>query len=109
MSNLTTKLNNHPLIRHTTKVYNLVCDEFDSATVGSVILGIGDIVWLSHDIAKNGFTTVYFVIAMLFLIGNVMLVIGIRQHHTNIKRKADKRKYKRSVKKLINREVNQYD
>lgn len=87
-------------------------DDYDSATIGSVILGIGDIVWLSYDVVKNGFTTPYMVIALLFLIGNILLIVGLSQHHAHIKsinasrkqRKADKED---SIIHALEQEANQ--
>ena len=56
-------------------------NDFDYATIGNLILGIGDITWLTRDILHNGFLTVYAVIALLFLLGNVMTVYGLHIHH----------------------------
>ncbi len=59
-------------------------DDFDTATIGSVVLGIADIIWLSHDITKNGTADVYNIIGFMFLLGNILLVIGFRQHHIQL-------------------------
>ena len=70
------------LLQHAhTLVLKVTFDEFDSATIGSVILGVGDIVWLTKDILHNGIGLAYTSIALLFLVGNVLLVIGLHQHH----------------------------
>lgn len=94
------------LIRHAHKyIFNV--DEFDSATIGSIILGIGDIVWLSYDVMKNGFGNTYMFIALLFLIGNVLLVVGLRQHHSHLHqvraaRKAAKKEFVRALEDSVN-------
>lgn len=71
-------------------------DEYGYATYGSVVLGIGDIVWLSKDIIHNGFVLTYGIIALLFLVGNVILVLGLHEHHKHIKEsKANRRELKK--------------
>ena len=61
-------------------------DDFDYATYSSILLGIGDILWLAHDIASRGFNGHYAVIGAVFLMGNLGLVIGLRKHHTATRR-----------------------
>lgn len=83
-------------------------DDFDSATIASVILGIGDITWLTHDIMRNGFSWMYFIIGMLFLIGNIGLAIGLYQHNTvitPIKRKSAKAEYIEILKNNVGDEL----
>lgn len=86
-------------------------DAFDSATVGSAILGIGDVLWLSHDIYNNGVQGLYVLIAALFILGNVLLVVGLRQHHmrgkTNKARRLnEKLDRKEHVDKVLEQELN---
>jgi hypothetical protein len=94
------------LIRHAHRyIFNV--DEFDSATIGSIILGIGDIVWLSHDIMKNGMTHAYVIIALLFLVGNILLIVGLRQHHSHLHqvraaRKAAKKEFVKALEDSAN-------
>ena len=101
-------LRNNNLIRHTHRfILNTFYDEFDAATVGSVILGIGDIVWLSKAILLNGFGNTYSIIAILFLVGNALLIIGLRQHHERAKDvKAKKKIVKKDNEKHIHDEAN---
>ncbi|CAB4212649.1 hypothetical protein UFOVP1437_50 [uncultured Caudovirales phage] len=96
------------LIRHTHRlVLNTIYDEFDAATVGSVILGVGDIVWLSKDVIHNGFGTAYGVIALLFLVGNILLVVGLRQHHERANMVAKRKQLvKEDIEKHIHDEAN---
>mgnify|MGYP003402293683 CR=1 FL=1 len=99
---------NNKLIRHThILLHNCVYDEFDAATVGSVILGIGDIIWLSKDILHNGFGTTYGIIAFIFLLGNVLLVVGLRQHHERANTIKNKKKESKKVNlKHVHNEAN---
>jgi len=101
-------LRNNNLIRHTHRfILNTIYDEFDAATVGSVILGIGDIVWLGKDVIHNGFGTTYGIIAMLFLVGNILLIVGLRQHHETAREvKAKKKIIKKDNEKYIHDEAN---
>lgn len=58
-------------------------DDFDVATLASIVLGLGDLMWLAHDIHRNGFSTMYTIIGFTFLMGNVFLALALRQHsHT---------------------------
>ncbi len=88
-------------------------DDFDYATIGSVVLGIGDITWLIHDILKNGFIGNYVVIALMFLIGNIILIVGFQIHSKNIKELKAKRIRQRNSHKLseaeLSREAVQYE
>jgi len=89
-----------------TLVLKLTFDEFDSATFGSIILGIGDIAWLTFDVMKNGFNPVYAFIMLTFFIGNVLLVIGLHQHHVKSKNvKVNKAKRLRRTKAQMRLDV----
>lgn len=78
-------------------------DDFDSATAGSVILGIGDFVWLSHDIIVNGINGSYVIIGLLFLVGNIVLMVGLKQHHNRaLRNRARRLKAKEDAKLLVN-------
>ncbi len=61
-------------------------DDFDYATYSSILLGIGDVLWLTHDIMRNGMNGDYMVIGTIFLLGNLGLVIGLRKHHKVVRR-----------------------
>jgi Flp pilus assembly protein protease CpaA len=56
-------------------------NDFDYATIGASLLGIGDVIWLTHDILKNGWGGAYELIVFMFFIGNVMIVWGLHLHH----------------------------
>ena len=56
-------------------------NDFDYATMGSLVVGVADVVWLTHDILANGFGSAYSVVGTLLLIGNIMAVYGLHIHH----------------------------
>ncbi len=94
-----------------TYIIALKIDEFDSATYGSLVLGLGDVIWLSKDILHNGFNAVYLIIAILFLIGNITIVVGLRQHSLHIagfknRKNINKERIEELELRLINLEAN---
>lgn len=73
-------------------------NDFDYATIGSLVLGLGDITWLVKDVAHNGFGAVYGSIALLFLIGNIMTVWGLHIHHKRAMYHRNRRRLERLAK-----------
>lgn len=69
-------------------------DDFDYATYSSMLLGVGDVLWLAHDIMTRGIHFNYIVIGLLFLIGNLGLAVGLRKHHKRLRRPLKARKNK---------------
>jgi hypothetical protein len=70
------------IIKHKALEYdpNRITD-YDYASIGSLILGAGDVIWLTKDILHNGYVTTYGIIATSFLLGNLLLVYGLHIHH----------------------------
>lgn len=56
-------------------------NDFDYATIGSLVVGAADAIWIAHDIIANGFGTAYGFIALFLLMGNLMAVYGLHIHH----------------------------
>ncbi len=52
--------------------------------VSSMILGLGDIIWVAHDICANGFNLSYLIIGILFLIGYCGLAYSLHSHHRDL-------------------------
>jgi len=87
-----------------THIKNLKIDDFNSATYGSLILGVADIIWLTKDILHNGSSNIYSLIALLFLIGNTVLMIGLYQHSKHLRAlKSRKNTNKQRIQELEER------
>lgn len=56
-------------------------NDFDFATIGALLVGLGDIVWLTQDIVINGFVGAHSIIVFMFFLGNVMVAYGLHIHH----------------------------
>lgn len=60
---------------------HLIKDHFDYAVVASILITLGDIVWLTHDIVLNGFSYTYLMIGIIFTLGNIGLYLSLKKHH----------------------------
>jgi hypothetical protein len=56
-------------------------DHFDYSVVAGILITLGDMLWLSHDIVLNGFSFTYLTIGIIFLVGNLGLYLSLRKHH----------------------------
>lgn len=56
-------------------------NDFDYATIGSLVVGVADVIWLGHDIIANGLGTAYSFVALFLLMGNMMAAYGLHIHH----------------------------
>ncbi len=61
-------------------------DDFDYATYSSLLLGLGDILWLAHDISTRGMNLSYVIIGTIFMLGNIGLAVGLKKHHKIVKK-----------------------
>ena len=54
---------------------------FEIASLAGIVALSGDILWLSHDISKNGISGYYFIIGVIFILGIIFTSIAWLWHY----------------------------
>ncbi len=72
---------------------------FELACEFGILITLGDLAWLLHDIYVNGFNFVYAIIGMIFIIGLIGTTFVLHRHH--------KVYTHRLVNKIINHRIKQ--